>query len=156
MFKFDYDPSASQKSTGPTVLEPGKIDFKVRNAMPHTSKEGKRSLKLELAAVDSRNNKGIIFEYLSANAGWKVKAFLDSIGMPQLYTPSGAFDTDKIMNATGEAMIATEASTQYGDSSKVAKFLPQERDPNDQQQRQSRDADPFGDDIPFWSWQLKP
>ncbi len=149
MFKYDFDPNAAQKSDKPQLLEPGKASFKVRDCGQHMSKAGNPSLKLELQVTDARNGKGIIFEYLTPRASWKIQQFLASIGQEQLYNASGALNPAHLIGETGECSIKTDANAEYGDRSVVDKFLPNQRDPNDQQAR-SAGEDFFGDsDIPF-------
>ncbi len=125
------------------LLAEGRASFTVRSCEDYQSKAGNEMLKVGLAVTDSRNNKGMIYTYVYKQLGW----FLASMGLDAMYNKSGYLDPSKVIGGSGECKIKTESSPGYEDKSAIEEFLPNQRDPNDQQQR---NQDPLADDdLPF-------
>ena len=117
-----------------TILKPGKYTFKIINcdAAYIGKASGKTSLRV-IVKIESGGEEVKIFEYFSKSIDTKtgkpwafiterLNDLVTSIGKP--YLIGTEIKADDLLDGVGYAIIHTEKSEQYGDKSRIAKFLP--------------------------------
>lgn len=107
-------------------LIPGESQFEVVAAKETISKSsGNPMIKLELKVWDPKGKQGIVFDYLTSTMQWKLKHFLEAIGLGNRYE-TGDVDTDELLGRSGklETHIQKDKSGQYGDQIKVRDYIP--------------------------------
>lgn len=127
------------------VLTPGPANFEILEAADTVSKSsGNPMIKLQLRVWDKDGREGIIFDYLTSNAQWKIKNLLESIGCIDLYG-SGEIDPGALVGSGGNAIIFIEKDRtgQYGDSVKIRDYVIKP------QNKETTTALASDDDIPF-------
>lgn len=154
IFHFNYK---KPEDLGPTimVLTPGEAKFKVvsifdkkKDGSPLTTMDGTPKLTMSLSVTDSAGNNSLVYDDLTAKTAWKIKTLLDSIGLGELYDPSGAFSPEDVIGAMGKCMIETRHTEGYDDRSNVKKYIKAAK-----QAVIPRDSvpveEPSDDDLPF-------
>jgi hypothetical protein len=132
------------------TIEPGECDFEVVVAEETTSKaSGQPMLKLQLKVWDKNGREGFVFDYITADAQWKIKNLCDAIGHSDLYL-SGTVHQGSLVGQCGKAMIKIQEDKtgKYGPSPKVKYYI----EPGAAKAKSANDLPPFdkGDeDIPF-------
>lgn len=133
-FKFDYvdesELAVTQTESTPSIeLTPGDASFKIigvydckKDGTPLTTKNGTPKLNVSFSVKDSRGQTGIVYEDLTANTAWKIKALLDAIGLGALYDPSGTLNPDDLTGYSGKCKIGIKKSDGYPDRMSVERF----------------------------------
>ena len=112
------------------LLNPGDADFEIMSAEETKSKAGNPMLKLQLRVWDSNSKEGVVFDYLTPNAQWKIRNFLESIDKLRLYG-QGEVNPMDLEYSSGKCVlyIHKDKSGQYGDTIKVKDyFFPKDRE----------------------------
>lgn len=99
-----------EELTERVILAEGLADFVVKEVSPGLSKTSSLPmLTLTLIVTDKNGVKTKMMEYLlqTQKSAWKVKSFLDAIGMSHLYTPT-FFDNFRLLaNCFGKCELIT-------------------------------------------------
>jgi hypothetical protein len=116
------------------ILKPGKYTFQICNcdAAYIGKTSGKESIRI-ICKINSGGEETKIFEYFSKSIDpktgkpWafiteRLNDLVTSIGKP--YLIGTEIKADDLLDGVGYAIIHTEKSEQYGDKSRIAKFLP--------------------------------
>lgn len=139
---------AEQRGT----IAAGKGDFEVLEAEERLSKSsGNPMLALKLKVWDQNGREGRIFDYIVANAQWKLKACLESIGLGADYD-KGEINPMHIEGKSGRLLIEVKKDPDYGDKPVVKTYLPLQETLEIKDQAKAINAtEPpdFSDDIPF-------
>ena len=106
------------------LLNPGDADFEIMSAEETKSKAGNPMLKLQLRVWDSNSKEGVVFDYLTPNAQWKIRNFLESIDKLRLYG-QGEVNPVDLEYSSGKCVlyIHKDKSGQYGDTIKVKDYF---------------------------------
>ncbi len=131
-------------------LNEGHASFKVMSWAEHYNKESALSLKLSLRVTDNRNKSQSINDFFNLDNTRKIKGLLASAGFPEMMQ-GGKVDPNKLISMSGECIIKKKIGTDFMN---IAEYLPNQRDPNDQQSRSAGDefldgGDAFDSEIPF-------
>lgn len=155
-FKFNYMPE-SELETKKVDLTPGDASFKVvsifdkrKDGQPLTTMSGEPKLTVSFSMIDCNGSQGLVYDDLTPKTAWKIKALLDSIGLPHLYNESGTLDTNEITGCTGKCVIELKKSDGYPDRISIKKYI--KRDAILSAQSVKKDySDELGDpdQIPF-------
>lgn len=134
-----FDP---EKESRRFAVKEGICSFLILNAEETKSKAGNQMIKLTVEITDKEGRYCIVFDYLVANAQWKIKNLCESIGEIETYE-SGEISADMLKNKYSECEVITEEdpSNQYPPKLKIKKYLKRDED-------KSADAE-IDDDIPF-------
>jgi hypothetical protein len=152
MFKYNYVP-ANELDDKPIKmqLKAGKAHFVVkafydkdREGHPLKTLGGDPKINVLMEVTDSQNSKSTIYDTITSNMPWKVKALADSLAMPGIYNSSGMLDFSKLIGYEGECWLKNEASDKHGTRTVIDKYLPHASG------AQQADPDDFLDDeVPF-------
>jgi len=133
----------------------GECRFQVEAAREKVSKKGQDMIELQLSVYDKNNVSASAFEYLLANAAWKIKDFCESVQIPfDIKNPDAELQAYMCEKKIGKCITAAD---EYNGQPKVSvkKFL-RAQAANTQQaavQAQAPMMDnaglPFDDEIPF-------
>ena len=106
------------------LLNPGDADFEIMSAEETKSKAGNPMLKLQFRVWDSNSKEGVVFDYLTPNAQWKIRNFLESIDKLRLYG-QGEVNPMDLEYSSGKCVlyIHKDKSGQYGDTIKVKDYF---------------------------------
>jgi hypothetical protein len=107
------------------VLKPGPAEFMVTEAKEDTSKSsGNPMIKLTVKVWDDDGREGTVFDYLLESVQWKLAAFFESIGRPELYE-SGELDPVVLVGLTGRCKLQTQKDStgKYADQTKIVDYL---------------------------------
>lgn len=138
-------------------LLPGSADFEILYAEESVSKQGNPMIKLQLKVWDSEGKQGLIFDYITNNAQWKIRQLLESVERIDLYG-TGELAASQLEGRTGKATIylQKDKSGKYEDSMKIKDYLSESSaDPKAVELAESLGATllpsqkPGDDDIPF-------
>ncbi len=112
-------------------LMPGNASFKIigvydtnKDGTPLKDMAGNPKLNVGVSVKDSMGNRGMLYESLTINTGWKVKALLNAVGLEALYDKSGQLNPVEIVNGEGQCTLKLqEASNGYPSRMVVDRYL---------------------------------
>jgi hypothetical protein len=110
MFKFDYVPAEQLKTF--VEFTPGRAQFiitawtdKNKDGVQMFTQSGAPRIDIILEIADCMGAEGRYFDMLTPNMNWKLKAILDAVCMPDLYTPSGVIDLNLLIGKGGQCNL---------------------------------------------------
>ena len=133
----------------------GECRFQVESAKDKVSKKGHEMIELQISVYDKNNVSANAFEYLLANAAWKIKDFCESVQIPfDIKNPNSELQAYMCEKKIGKCITAAD---EYNGQAKVSvkKFLraasanPQQVSLQAQTPIIDNAALPFDDEIPF-------
>lgn len=99
-------------------LAPGECKFIVKSVATKddrgfelTTSAGHPMMKLEYVAIDCKGERGLVNDIISANAAWKLKELVTSLGVPHLYGPQASFEPEMLIGLQGCAILADREFT---------------------------------------------
>lgn len=134
-------------------LSPGKSDFQIFEAEDKVSKAGNPMLALNLKVWDQNGREGRVFDYITANAQWKLKKMLEAVGMEKEYE-QGEVDPNQLMGKSGQLTLVMTKDPERGDRLNVKNYLPHSIKKEAQsetilQQKSDTDLPNFDEDLSF-------
>lgn len=96
-----------QDAINASLMPNGEYDFEVVAVSDKPSKEGNDMITLKLNVYDSDGNGRIIFDYLTAAMGYKLRHAADSCGLLSIYE-SGSLVASGFENRSGKVKIKTQ------------------------------------------------
>jgi hypothetical protein len=128
MFNFIH---TEDKEMSDTPLVPGNARFKIigvysttKDGKPLLDRDGDPKLNVSLSVKDSVGSTGLLYESLTKNTGWKIKAMLCALGLEGLYDKSGNLNPDDIVGGEGLCTLKMQdASNGYEARIVVDKYI---------------------------------
>jgi hypothetical protein len=149
IYKYNYkDPKDMQSAF--KLLAEGEGTFKIKEAEATVSKAGNNMLVITHLLTDSRGASSLYKQYILDNEyqAENMYRICEAIGRLDLYSSAGT-DTRHLIGKSGRCKIKSELSEQFGDKSKIAKFIANDNahiEPYSDNFTPSEDTE---DDIPF-------
>ena len=116
------------------IFNAGDYQYTIIKAEDCISKANNEQLHLVLK-IEKGNKKVFIHDYILAKYTYKIKCFLESCGMKDIYT-KGIIEPDLLLNLEGWARIGVKEDSVHGDKNVIEQYLKTE-------------AVEFNDTIPF-------
>lgn len=99
------------------TLVAGDAKFKIigtydknKDGTPLVDMAGNPKVKVSLSITDCERNNAALYETLTVNTGWKVKALLGALGLGNLYDKNGKLDLDVLQGGTGACTLKLQAA----------------------------------------------
>ena len=114
MFRFEYlDPADMMKPLA--ELELGECFFTIREILTVDefgaalmSQNGHQKIKLKVEVIDSKGNKGMVYEDISAKMPYRIKGWLEAVGLDKMYNSSGCFEEKHLLQQKGRCVLGTK------------------------------------------------
>jgi hypothetical protein len=150
MIKYPYkDP---KEFSAFKVIKEGEGKFKILDIKHGYSKSSnKEQFVFTFKLQDSDGNQTLYMNYIQCNEYlpeniWRI---CEATGRTDLYSEGGTNPED-LKGLVGKCKIKTERDDQYGDKSRIARFIPYKpMIENTENVSQDTQQEPFDDDIPF-------
>jgi len=144
--KYQYEEIQDNKSKLPAGLVEGKANYTILKSTDGVSKSsGKPRIEFHLKLWDCNGKEVTGFDYLSANAPWRIKSACVSVGHPEWYSPEGDLPAENFLDQSGLCTFYIEKDDKYGDKVKIKKYLPAEA----VETQADNDDSQLNDEIPF-------
>ena len=123
-----FTPTNEQETKKFSNLPPGTYPFTVLESSEVPCKSGKHQGDLQAKIklnVHGKDFKKHVYDYLAPWVDWKMKHFMETIGLGQVWL-SGVFDArDNVWkDRTGYVELDIETDPIYGDRNKVVDYMP--------------------------------
>ncbi len=132
---FDVQWQDPNEMTQYKILEPGEATFLVNQIYDTaangsrmcSSRTGEEMIKVEFEVTDSKNNTGLVNEYIVASQAWKIKQICWAINKPEIYMEGkeSGINTQRMVGQSGKCILKTDKGTpQYpNDKTAISKFI---------------------------------
>lgn len=135
------------------LLSPGPADFEISKAEDTLSKNNVEMLKLTLRVTDCNGDQGLVWDYITANAQWKLRGLLTAIGRESVYA-TGNCDAEEVSGGIGKCELKITKSEGYGEQAVVAFYSVPTSQPvarNVEAKPTAPELPPFdaSEDVPF-------
>ena len=133
------------------VIKEGEGKFKILDVKHGYSKKNNEQFVFTFKLQDSDGNQTLYMNYMQSNEYlpeniWRI---CEAAGRPELYTENGTNPED-LKGLIGMCKIKTERDDQYGDKSKISRFIPYKPMLESESTSSVESVDQLDDDeIPF-------
>ncbi len=151
VIKYAYRDPKDISGSGFKIINEGEGLFKILSISPHTSRNGNNVHKVTFKLKDNVGQTTLYMHYLQNNdyLAENIYRICEAIDRVHLYSIHGT-DLDQLVGGSGRCIIKTERDEQYGDKSKIYRFIPyksmQEEAPPPVSQAKKES---FDDSLPF-------
>lgn len=145
---FDFGYKDPKEMSAFKVIAEGDGFFKIVEAKETVSKADNPMLVLTHKLQDTRGQSTLWYQYILQNefAADNIYRICEAANRLDLYGANGKINSYDLLGLKGRCKIKTEKSEQYGDKSKVGKFVPYKPM---QEEAPAEPAPDINDDLPF-------
>lgn len=137
-----------QDAINASLLPNGEYDFEVLQVSDKASSSGAEMITLKLNIFDSEGNGRIIFDYLTAAMGYKLRHAANACGLLDIYE-SGALTAESFEGRAGKVKIKTQKGNKDYPNPKNVVDDYVKRDVQPPKETVATGALPLDDEIPF-------
>ena len=132
------------------VIKEGEGKFKILDIKHGYSKKQKEQFVFTFKLMDSEGNTTLYMNYMQVNEYmpeniWRI---CEAVGRTDLYSEHGTNPED-LKGLAGRCKIKTEVDDEYGDKSKIARFIPYKPLLESTETIEANQVDQLDDEIPF-------